>query len=85
LITGRPVNHIRITTISKLNAEWSNKYHLQYNESCNKAEITIAVLNRDENIERDIATAIALALVVVFVFVFHPYSLALLYERLHIQ
>ncbi|MGC2598513.1 MAG: hypothetical protein WA395_10325 [Nitrososphaeraceae archaeon] len=42
-------------------------------------------MNRDENIERDIATAIALALVVVFVFVFHPYSLALLYERLHIQ
>jgi hypothetical protein len=24
---------------SQLNAKWSNKYHLQHNESCNKAEI----------------------------------------------
>ena len=37
----RPVNHIRIITISKLNAEWSNKYHLQHNESCNKAYFSI--------------------------------------------
>jgi hypothetical protein len=34
-------------TIGKLNAKWSNKYHLQHSKSCNKASIRIKDLNFD--------------------------------------
>jgi len=30
-------SYYKITTIGKLNADWSNKQYLQHNKSCNKA------------------------------------------------
>ena len=34
-----------IITTGKLNADWSNKYHLQHNETCNKEAILSVALD----------------------------------------
>jgi hypothetical protein len=34
-------SYYKITTIGKLNADWSNKQYLQHNKSCNKARNAI--------------------------------------------
>ena|SRR6188472_29004 len=39
-------SYYKITTIGKLNADWSNKQYLQHNKSCNKAAPTTIVGSR---------------------------------------
>jgi len=37
-------SYYKITTIGKLNADWSNKQYLQHNKSCNKAILFIIII-----------------------------------------
>src|SRR6187200_471245 len=39
-----------IINTGKLNADWSNKYHLQYNGLCNKASIYASMRSRRQSI-----------------------------------